>query len=592
MPALQNLVGRFFFVCWFLVPSLVHSWTACPVAIGYNAIKNGRISTMAPSTLSMSNGSNSNSTPSSSDESDESNDDKGLEEKILRKNRIAEAQAKIDRILNHPTDPAFDLESEIKKVTSITPPLIKEGSAEFQLEEQVSREEEELYKAVKAKDYVTAGKKSTEISNMHVDDCGLVLQANSNFYRAFSNKDIDEMGRIWLNDRSCICIHPSFKPLSGIPSIMKTWKRMFESSTGSFKRTWIDPCEIQLTVKATTAVVTCVEDVYTRRFVRGKRRKSELVNKLTATNIFRKVGGRWYMTYHHSSWHADSEAAKRALEHRMNAQESLAKRNGPSDSFGQNLANLRKSRRRSDDNDQDDDDNGDGGFSELESILGIKDFGPDMGTSSESKSQEDMGGPRIISSSLDFLKDLGGSPFGDIDSLLSQNGDDGGSMDGSSMGFPPGSIIRIAKINKNTDENSKDNNEDNEDEVDDYDEDDDEFIFENDDYDEEESNKGKGELIDLLGAVKKKNEKRKQEKLQKRPLRQKCIDALRKLSSDGRISQKQKRVLLTDIISCSAKGEESLVVHAYKLLCLNPTDEEAAEEDFVDQCQVFAESYF
>eukprot|EP00536_Pseudo-nitzschia_multiseries_P009790 jgi/Psemu1/201674/e_gw1.283.30.1 len=189
----------------------------------------------------------------------------------------------------------------MKKVASISPPLIKEGSAEFQLEEQVSEAEEQLYRAVKAEDYDAASKKSAEISQTHVDDCGLVLQANSAFYRAFSEKDIREMERLWLRDRSCVCIHPSFQPITGVSDILSTWKRMFESSAGSFQRTWIDPRDIQLTVKATTAVVTCVEDVYARRFVRGKKRKSELVNKLTATNIFRKVGGRWYMTYHHSS---------------------------------------------------------------------------------------------------------------------------------------------------------------------------------------------------------------------------------------------------------------------------------------------------
>jgi ketosteroid isomerase-like protein len=69
----------------------------------------------------------------------------------------------------------------------------------------------------------------------------------------------------------------------------------------------MEPQEVRMTVKATTAIVTCEEHVYTRRFVRGQKRKTELVNKLQATNIFRKIGGRWYLTYHHSSWHADSD---------------------------------------------------------------------------------------------------------------------------------------------------------------------------------------------------------------------------------------------------------------------------------------------
>mmetsp|Transcript_24612 Transcript_24612/g.29698 ORF Transcript_24612/g.29698 Transcript_24612/m.29698 type:complete len:188 (-) Transcript_24612:149-712(-) len=71
-------------------------------------------------------------------------------------------------------------------------------------------------------------------------------------------------------------------------------------------------------------------------------------------------------------------------------------------------------------------------------------------------------------------------------------------------------------------------------------------------------------------------------------LRQNCISALRKLCTQGSISQKQKRLLLTDIISCSAKGEFSMVEVAYELLCSEGEDEDAAEEDFADQCRVFA----
>lgn len=556
---LQHRVRNLFFLGVFFVPSLVvQAWVTCPCNKDSNALKSGRGLAITSSMLTM--------TIDKNNDSDEK-DNNDSEEKGARQSRLAKAQAEIDRILNNPVDPPFDFEKEMKKVASISPPLIKEGSAEFQLEEQVSEVEEQLYKAVKAQDYDTAAKKSAEISQMHVDDCGLVLQANSAFYRAFSEKDVGEMERLWLNDRSCICIHPSFKPLSGVRDIMSTWKRMFESSVGSFQRTWIDPCEIQLTVKATTAVITCVEDVYARRFIRGKRRKSELVNKLTATNIFRKVGGRWYMTYHHSSWHADSDAAKRALKSRNKSSKtnsSSSKRMLSSDPFGDNLLNLRSSRKDTDDDNEDEDKSDDP--TELESILGMENFGPDLGDGSGKKKQGDAGGSRIISSNLDFLKDLGG-----LDGMLGM-----GNSNADSMGLPPGSIIRISKMNNDADEDDDDG-----DEMDDYDEDD----FDDDD---DTTNEGNKSILELLADKKKRNKNKNRGK----PLRPKCIEALRKLSNDGRISPKQKRVLLTDIISCSARGEQSLVLHAYKLLCVDPIDEEAAEEDFVDQCQVFAESFF
>jgi hypothetical protein len=70
-------------------------------------------------------------------------------------------------------------------------------------------------------------------------------------------------------------------------------------------------------------------------------------------------------------------------------------------------------------------------------------------------------------------------------------------------------------------------------------------------------------------------------------LRKDCISALRKLCDQGSISPKQKRVLLTDIITCAAKGEVSMVEVAYELLSGEGEDKDASEE-FADQCQVFA----
>jgi len=62
------------------------------------------------------------------------------------------------------------------------------------------------------------------------------------------------------------------------------------------------------------------------------------------------------------------------------------------------------------------------------------------------------------------------------------------------------------------------------------------------------------------------------------------------LCEQGSISPKQKRVLLTDIITCSAKGEFSTVEVAYELLCGEGEDMDIAEEEFSEQCRVFAAS--
>jgi hypothetical protein len=480
-------------------------------------------------------------------------------DRLHKRIRLAKAQAEIDRILKNPVDPHFDVETEMKKVTNISPPLVAEGSTEYEVEQKISQMEQDLYTAVKAQDFTTATQKQSEISQLHVDDCGLVLQVNSAFYKAFSNKDVAEMERIWLKDRSCICIHPSFKPLSGVRDIISTWKRMFESSSGSFQRTWIDPWDIQLTVKATTAIVTCEEHVYARRFVRGKKRESELVNKLMATNIFRKVGGKWYMTYHHSSWHADSEAAKMALKRGNSGTAKLARKTPPKD--------RQSSRKPPDDEDKDNEPTG------LESILGLGNTGPILGDESNGKAAGRS--KKIILGGSGSLSDM-------MMNLLNQKDDITGDSDADENDSgPSGAIIHFSRI---------DDEEDDEEEDDDDDEEEGETfeIFDAETNDDDDDSFSDLQSWVIRARSPRRNRKWKQQS-QSTDLRQECIDSLRKLSNKGRISPKQKRVLLTDIIRCSAQGKSSMVEVAFELLC-EGKDPEEFEEEFVDQCQVFAQS--
>jgi hypothetical protein len=298
----------------------------------------------------------------------------------------------------------------------------------------------------------------------------------------------------------------------------------------------MEPQEVRMTVKATTAIVTCEEHVYTRRFVRGQKRKTELVNKLQATNIFRKIGGRWYLTYHHSSWHADSDAAKAALKQ------------------GGDKESSKKSGKKAD---EDDDDEG------IKNILGAKNVGPELGDA-KPESEEDSGQKRVIMGSLSDL--LNGS-FGDI---LGGGEDDESSNNGNGTGDPRGEDGNGIGPNKAIIFRN----------VDDIDGD------EDDDEDDDDASAKK--LKRFAKAV----DKSKSSSPSKHSLQQDCIGLLRKLTTEGRISQNQKRVLLTDIISCAAKGDYSMVEVSYELLVAESADGDAAEEEFADQCRAFAEKTY
>jgi hypothetical protein len=471
-----------------------------------------------------------------------------------RKFRLAKAQEEIDRILSSPVDPPFDMESELSKVVSISPQLVmKEGSPEHDLDTADSAMEEELYQAVKQQDYGKAAQVKERISQSHVDDCGAVLQVNSAYYRAFSEKNKKHMEEVWLPDNASVCIHPSAKPLVGVKDVLACFQRMFESSDGSFQRNWMEPNQIRLSVKGATAIVTCEEYVYARRFVRGKKRQTELIHKLQATNIFRKVGSKWFMTYHHSSWHADSEAAKLALKGHAGGGGGAGASSRPKVVFrGKRGGN-----------------HGSGDSpSEMDGILGHS-FGPLLGSGQESDgidNDDEKPSKKIFMGSI---SDILGNQLGD---LLGNGATNNKNDDNEESN----AIIQFSRMDDD-DDDEEDADEDEEDMEDDDDE----------------------ESVTMIKRWAKSSENNKTSKSMaagaakaKDSLRQNCISALRRLADQGNISPKQKRVLFTDIITSTAKGEFSMVEVAYELLYDEGGDvSDFAEEEFADQCRVFAQHF-
>ena len=91
---------------------------------------------------------------------------------------------------------------------------------EQMVERLVERLETTLEAAVEAEQYQEASEARDELSRLQMDDSSAVIQANSNFYQAFSNKDIEAMGKVWRNNQHVQCIHPGAKPLVGYPSIV------------------------------------------------------------------------------------------------------------------------------------------------------------------------------------------------------------------------------------------------------------------------------------------------------------------------------------------------------------------------------------
>lgn len=482
------------------------------------------------------------------------------EEELKKEVKKYQLKAQIENILNDPDAP-FDLGTELKKVTGgISPPLAVD-SPEYEVEEKLHALESSMYKSIEEGDFESAQKKKVKMNQMHIDDVGSVLQVNAAFYKAFSNKDYEAMEQVWLSDASALCIHPSSQPIFGAKNVLASWKEMFLGGNESFQKNKIEPENIRLSVKGTTAILTCDEEVYTKRFVRGRKRLAnekkgkpgmELVNKLTTTNIFRKVRGKWYMIHHHASWHSESDAAKRTLD---------AQRGNGSKS--------------------------------VEGRLGIPGH---VGLGGEKKGDDSKGKKvvkRVFTGSLNDLLS------GGLEDILKSAGNANDSDDEEDLGGIQSFIVRGNNLEpadklEDDDDDGSDLDEEEEDEDDD------------DDVGDELNDKKVIDVVNLsqLGGLPmnkktitigpkaiinpQKNPNQSAKDDHKCSIRQNCIAAIRRFSAEGILSPEQKSILLTDIITKSSSGEFSLVEVAYDLLVTEGDDRIAGEVDFADQCRVFA----
>mmetsp|Transcript_10840 Transcript_10840/g.15280 ORF Transcript_10840/g.15280 Transcript_10840/m.15280 type:complete len:690 (+) Transcript_10840:1-2070(+) len=589
--------------------------------------------------------------------------DSQFERAVLRERKKNE----IESILSMP-DPPFDISLELKKVTNgISPPLSPETEAmELQTEHKLHFIETAMHNASHHGDFDAAQQYKLQLNKIHIDDCGAVLQVNSKFYDAFSRKSYEDMEKLWLADAGSLCIHPCNPPLVGINAVLKSWKSMFASENLTFQQNRMNPTNIRLTVKGTTAIITCDEEVYTRRFVRGRKRIDdtnikqplnllssprargqgggdtkdnasslddedddgtnysdprlrgmELVNRLTATNIFRKVGTKWYLSHHHSSWHAESEAAQSA----MNAQLNPGK-------AGSSKLSKRKSNSNNNNN------NNNKGIT-AESILGIP---GNEGLGGKKKLQgdkdKDGDGPKRIIMGAGSLSDLLGGGLGDL--LGGMDDDDDANNDDDGNEGPSQTIIHFTNDDDDDDDDDDDNDEIN--------------IIQNlpngngfgtdgiitrtvivgdpntnvqppnshihsviPNNQMNNNNNNNNMFVNGAPTVSMNNNKNnnfnnnftnssdpKSSPIPKDIMRQGCITALRNLARKGTISNKHKRMLITDIIVCSTRGDYSTIEVAYELLCgeegvtsadgFGELANQEAEEDFAEQCKVFASS--
>jgi ketosteroid isomerase-like protein len=111
-----------------------------------------------------------------------------------------------------------------------------------------------------------------------------VLEANREFYRAFSAGDFSAMSQLWAEHAPIACVHPGNNVIAGRSAVLASWREILSQVAG-----------VEMSCRAPrvhllgeAAFVTCLE-------ANGKQPAH-----LAATNIFLLEEGRWRMAHHHA----------------------------------------------------------------------------------------------------------------------------------------------------------------------------------------------------------------------------------------------------------------------------------------------------
>lgn len=118
-----------------------------------------------------------------------------------------------------------------------------------------------------------------------------VITANEAFYRAFEKKDMEAMTAVWSQGTSSLCIHPGRSAIRGWDGIRSSWETIYKNTSYLEIETEI----IRVDVSGDLAYVVLIETVLQ---VTGRRRSKA---QSMATNLFERMGQKWFLIHHHGS---------------------------------------------------------------------------------------------------------------------------------------------------------------------------------------------------------------------------------------------------------------------------------------------------
>lgn len=114
--------------------------------------------------------------------------------------------------------------------------------------------------------------------------------AETAFYEALEQGDVEAMMTVWSDDEEIVCIHPGSQRLSGYAMVREGWRRIFEGGTR---------LKVQLLALSTVhGPFTAVHSVIEQIDLVGEKHLSAPV---AATNVYVRSAVGWRMIVHHAS---------------------------------------------------------------------------------------------------------------------------------------------------------------------------------------------------------------------------------------------------------------------------------------------------
>lgn len=112
--------------------------------------------------------------------------------------------------------------------------------------------------------------------------------AETAFYQALEQADVDAMMCVWDDGDEVACMHPGGHLLSGQAAVRASWRQIF--SAGS-------RLQFRLTLRHAVIGENITVHLVEESIVSGNRRYPPVIT----TNVYRRTTSGWRMTVHHAS---------------------------------------------------------------------------------------------------------------------------------------------------------------------------------------------------------------------------------------------------------------------------------------------------